>query len=332
VLELSVLIPFVPRRSEQILPYAGLVNWTSAARLWQGQSLVLEPYQGFVSAAGAGFRVPVGLGVALMPLRHPYEAAVEARSMALATGHSVIAGFGPASPEFQTAMLGAPYESPLTLAKEYIQTVRQLLDGEMVRTDGRYIKVNAQLAPAMAPRVDVGLGVLRPGMARLAGEVADVVITWLTPPSYIREVLLPSVREGMARTGRTTLPRIVAMVPVGITRDEVLPEDLALASNAAHMQAPHYLDMLRRAGVPVPNDDIRAVARGVVESGAFVAGGLDAVVKQFDDYKQAGVDEIVLNVTGVHKVSGAQVAIQDLGAILEAFYVDAEPGTEATRQ
>lgn len=331
MLDLSILIPFVPRRAEQVLPYAGLVNWTSAARLWQGQSLVIEPYQGFVSAAGAGFRVPVGVGVALMPLRHPYGAAIEARSMALSTGHSVIAGFGPASPEFQTAMLGAPYESPLTLSREYIQAVRGLLDGELVRMDGRYIKVHAQLPPAVAPRVDVGLGVLRPGMARLAGEVADVVITWLTPPSYIGEVLLPAVREGMARAGRTTPPRIVSLVPVGITRDEILPEDLSLASNAAHLQAPHYLDMLRLAGIRVEAGDTRGLARGVVEAGAFVAGDLDTVVKRFHEYEQAGVDEIVLNLTGVHKVSGAKVAVQDLKAILDAFGVDAG-GTEQASQ
>ncbi|MFI5758057.1 LLM class flavin-dependent oxidoreductase [Streptomyces sp. NPDC051569] len=318
MLELSVLVPFVPRRPEQVLPFAGLVNWTAAARLWQGQSLVLEPHQGFAGAAGAGFRVPVGLGVTLMPLRHPYEAALQARSLALATGHPVIAGFGTGSRELQANMVGEPYASPLTLAGEYVRTVRGLLDGEVVRTDGRYLRVHAQLAPAAAPRVDVGLGVLRPGMARLAGEVADVVITWLTPPSYIRDVLLPAVREGMARAGRTTPPRIVAMVPVGTTRDGVDPEHLVVASNAAHLQAPHYLDMLRRAGIEVTDGDLRAVARAVAEAGAFVTGDLDTVMKRLEEYRQAGVDEVVLNTTGVHKVSGAQAAIQDLKSILGA--------------
>ncbi|MET9829074.1 LLM class flavin-dependent oxidoreductase [Streptomyces sp. NPDC006385] len=314
----SVLIPFVPRRLEQTLPFAGLVNWTPAVRLWQGQSMLLEPHQTFVGAAGAGFRVPVGFGVTLMPLRHPFEAANQARSVALATGHPVIAGFGPGAPAFQENMLGAPYPKPLAVARQYVTAVRRLLDGELVRMDGPEYRFQAQLAPAAAPRVDVGLGVLRPGMARLAGEVADTVITWLTPSSYLREVLLPAVEEGMARAGRTDRPRIVAMVPVGLHREDTAPERLALASNYAHLQAPHYLDMLRRAGVEVDGQDVHAVARGAVDAGAFVTGDLDEVVKRLDEYRQAGVDEIVLNTTGVNKMFGTQEAIGDLTEILRS--------------
>ncbi len=155
-------------------------------------------------------------------------------------------------------------------------------------------------------------------MAAVAGEVADVVITWLTPPSYIRDVLIPAVRAGAERAGRTTLPRIVAMVPVGIDREEAPPEKLALASNAAHLQAPHYLDMLRQAGIPLSGAGPLAAAQALIESNAFVSGDLGAVVKRLDEYASGGVDEIVLNVTGVHKTCGQQAAIGDLRDILHA--------------
>lgn len=313
-----MLIPFVARRPEQILPFAGLVNWTSADRLWQGQSLVLEPHHGFVGAAGAGFRVPVGIGVTLMPLRHPYEAAVQARSVALATGRSVIAGFGVGSRDLQANILGAPYGSPLVAAREYVHAVRRLLDGDLVEAAGRYVTLRAQLAPAAAPRVDVGLGVLRSRMAEVAGEVADVAITWLTPPAYIGDVLVPALHRGADRAGRTAAPRVVAMVPVGVEREAVSAEQLALASNAAHLQAPHYLDMLARAGLPVAGRDLPAVARAVVDANAFVSGDLATVAKRLDEYAEAGADEIVLNVTGVHKTCGAQAAQSDLTAILGA--------------
>ncbi|MBC9718886.1 LLM class flavin-dependent oxidoreductase [Streptomyces sp. TRM66268-LWL] len=310
----SVLIPNVPRRLEQVLPFAGLVNWTPAVRLWQGQSMLLEPHQTFAGVAGAGFRVPVGFGVTLMPLRHPYEAATQARSVALATGHPVIAGFGPGGRAFQQYLRGAPYESPLKVAREYLQSVRTLLDGEVADCDGEFT-FQAQLAPALAPRVDVGLGVLRPGMARLAGEVADVVITWLTPPGYLRDVIIPAVEEGMAKAGRTQRPRIVAMVPVGITREDTDPERLVLASNTAHLQAPHYQDMLRKAGVDT-SGDLNAIARGVIDTGGFVTGDLDTVVKKLTEFSEAGVDEIVLNTVGVNKMFGPQEALNDLTAIL----------------
>jgi 5,10-methylenetetrahydromethanopterin reductase len=317
VSELSVLMPFVPRRCEQALPYAAMVEWTSARRLWQGQSVLLETHQAFAAVAGAGFRVPVATGVTLMPLRHPYEAAVQARSLALATGQPVLAGFGPGSREMQAGMLGKPYESPLTAAREYTGIVRGLLDGEEVKVDGRYHRIHARLPHVPAPRVDIGLGVLRPGMARLAGEVADAAITWLTPPQYIRDVIVPAIREGMDRAGRTTAPRLVAMVPVALERNET-PDRVVLASNSAHLQAPHYLDMLRQAGTAIPAGDLDAAVRAVVESDAFVTGILDDVVKKLYAYAEAGVDEIVLNVTGVHKVHGSLAALEDLKNIIRA--------------
>src|SRR5690606_9628172 len=86
----SVLTPCVPRRLGQAMPFAGRVNGTPALRLWRGQSMILEPHPACVGAAGAGFRVAVGFGVTVMPLRHPFEAANQARSVALATGHPVI--------------------------------------------------------------------------------------------------------------------------------------------------------------------------------------------------------------------------------------------------
>ncbi|MBB6551248.1 hypothetical protein HD593_006043 [Nonomuraea rubra] len=40
---------------------------------------------------------------------------------------------------------------------------------------------------------------LRPGMARAAGTRADAAITWLTPPSYVRDVLAPALRPPALR-------------------------------------------------------------------------------------------------------------------------------------
>ncbi|MFG2311997.1 LLM class flavin-dependent oxidoreductase [Streptomyces sp. NPDC048566] len=314
----SVLIPFLPRRPEQILPYAGLVHWTHARRLWQGQSLMVEPHHGFVHAAGAGFRVPTGLGVTLMPLRHPYEAALQARSLALATGRSVVAGFGPGAPSLQQALLGAPYRSPLTAAREYLTAVRGLLAGEDVRMAGEYVTCAAQLAPFPSPRVDLGLGVLRPAMARLAGEVADVAITWLTPAAYLRDTVLPAMREGAAEAGRP-VPRLTAIVPVALARDDRTPGEIALAGNAAHLGLPHYLDMLRRSGVQVTGTDRAADARALVAGRGFLSGDLGDLVAQLREYEDAGVDEVVLNATGVANCYGPKESSEELRTLLTAL-------------
>lgn len=313
----SVLMPFLPRRPEQLLPYAALVEWTGAHRLWQGQAMLVEPFQGFAAAAGAGFRVPTGTGVTLMPLRHPYEAAHQVRSLALTTGESVVAGFGPGGTSFQRSLLGAPYASPLTAAREYLTIVRSLLMGRTVDVDGEYFSCHASMGPAVAPRIDLGLGVLRPGMARLAGEVADVAVTWLTPPAYLRDTVLPAMREGAEKAGRTT-PRLSAIIPVALERPDRDPADMVLASNSRHMQAPHYIDMLKKAGIDISGEELPAAAKRMLDGGAFVHGDVDRIVEQFAVYREAGVDEIILNLTGVYNVYGPKAAMDDLKKILSA--------------
>ncbi|MBK3566675.1 MULTISPECIES: LLM class flavin-dependent oxidoreductase [unclassified Streptomyces] len=320
-MDYSVLVPFLPRRTEQVLPFAALVEWTGAARLWQGQSLLMEPFQTFSALAGSGFRVPTGLGVTLMPLRHPFEAAHKVKTLAMATGEEVVAGFGPGAKTFQQSLLGAPYRSQLTAVREYMTVVRGLLSGDPVDFDGEYYTCHAGMGPAMSPPVHLGLGVLRPGMARLAGEVADVAITWLTPAAYVDGVVRPALREGASAAGRA-VPRITAMVPVALERPDRDVSDFVLASNAAHMQAPHYIDMLGKAGIDFTESDSKSAARLMAESGAFVFGNLDQIVKQLDEYRDAGVDEIVLNLTGVCRLYGASAAMDDLKQILAAVGAD----------
>lgn len=312
----SVLLPTVPRRPRQALPYAELVRDHGAARLWQGQGLLAEPHQTFAYLAAAGVRVPTGLGVTLMPLRHPYEAAVQARSVALATGKPLVAGYGPGGKELQRAMLGEPYRRPLTVAREYITIMRRLFTGQMVEFEGEAYSCRAQLAPCPAPRIELGLGVLRPGMARLAGELADVAITWLTPATYLREVVLPAIREGAEAAGRPA-PRVAAIVPVALTTDDEDPTPLVLASNQLHLSAPHYRDMLRQAGVTLPDSDLSALAKAALAGGAFVAGGHAEVAEGLRAFFDAGVDEVVLNVTGVRSVRGSAAAERELVRLLE---------------
>ncbi|WP_030193693.1 LLM class flavin-dependent oxidoreductase [Streptomyces sp. NRRL S-87] len=319
----SVLVPFVPRRPEQLLPYAGLVQWTGAHRLWQGQGMLTEPHQGFAHAAGAGFRIPTGLGVTLMPMRHPYEAALQAKSLSLVTGESVVAGFGPGSREMQWAMRGEPYKSPLTAAREYLTAVRAALTGTPEVMEGDYWHHAGRLAPLPGPRVEIGLGVLRPGMAKVAGELADVAITWLTPARYLSELIVPALAAGAEKAGRTA-PRVAAIVPLALAADDRDPARLALASNGAHLRLAHYRDMLRKGGVPLPDGefadgDETAQALALVKGDAFLYGTADELTERLAGYAAAGVDEIVLNVTGVASLYGPQAASQELKALLGAL-------------
>ncbi|MFQ6397846.1 LLM class flavin-dependent oxidoreductase [Nocardia sp. KC 131] len=311
----SILMPFGTPRGEQILPFAALTQWSKAFRLWQGQSVAGDPYQVFAHAAASGFRVPIGLGVTLMPFRHPYEAALQAQSAAATMGHPLIAGFGPGAIPLQKSLLAKPYASQLGAVREYLTIVRALLNGEEVRTSGEYFTCFNTLPSFPGPPVEVGAGVLRPAMAQLVGEVADVAITWLTPASYIRDVIVPELRTGARVAGRPA-PKVVAVVPLGLAGPDRDGVDLALTSNSGHLRLKHYTDMLAGAGIAIDMADERASGRAIIDGGAYLFGTVQEIAVRLAEYAAAGVDEIVLNVTGVAFTYGTQAALQEIETVL----------------
>ncbi|MFF7552440.1 LLM class flavin-dependent oxidoreductase [Streptomyces olivaceus] len=310
----SILLPVTPARPEQAVLFANLVQWTAAERLWQGQSLVLDSHHLATWLAGIGVRVPMGFGVSLMPLRSPYQAAFEARSVALATGHSVVAGFGPGPVSFQQAVLGRPYARPLRASREYATVVRQLVSGADAAVEGQYFSVAARLLKRPAPPVEVGLGVLRPKMAALAGEVADRAITWLLPAAHLAGTVIPAVRGADRTLG--TPARTTAIVPVAVARAGRDATALAEATCGNHLKAAHYQDALRKAGIPVSERGDAQDAALVVDAGAFLYGTEDQIHERLAEFAAAGVDEVVLNTTGVAQLHGPKAAAQDLLQLL----------------
>ncbi|GGQ21429.1 hypothetical protein GCM10010279_31550 [Streptomyces mutabilis] len=157
---------------------------------------------------------------------------------------------------------------------------------------------------------------LRPRMAELAGELADVAITWLTPAAYLRDTVVPALRAGADKAGRA-VPRVVVIVPVALTGTGREATELALASNAGHMQLPHYADMLGRSGIDVDmKADPEASGKALVGGDAFLFGDADELRGKFEAFTAAGVDEIVLNVTGVAMTEGPAAALRELETLL----------------
>ena len=57
-------------------------------------------------------------------------------------------------------------------------------------------------ASTRAPTLPIYVAALSPAMLRLAGEIADGVMLWLCNPAYIRDVVIPEVRDGPRARGQ----------------------------------------------------------------------------------------------------------------------------------
>lgn len=312
-MENSVIFPVMPTAPSDAVPFAELVRSEDMPRLWQGQSVTIETHQMFAYLAGMGFRIPFGTAVTLMPLRHPMEAATHARSLARLTGRRVTLGLGPGSPDFVASLHGKPYDSPKSACAHYLRQVRGFL------TEQRYeapesSRPTSDLPNLGHPGVDIGLGVLRPALARLAGETADVAISWMTPPGYLARDVVPALRRGAQAVSRP-VPRMVTVVHVAVARPGRDPHRLAYAAAHTHLGAPHYTDMLRRAGLRVHPSQPYLNARALVDSGTFVYGTPREVADTLGEYARAGVDEVVLNCAGVGLTHGWNAALEDLAEL-----------------
>ena len=129
---------------------------------------------------------------------------------------------------------------------------------------------------------------LSPGMLRLPGEIADGVVLWLCNPNYIRDVVVPTVREGREKAGRELDGfDIVAAVPSAVTDDPDAARERLRGELVPYFGLPYYRAMLERSGLdpdagPTDEflgllgaigspDEARASVRRYAESGATLA-------------------------------------------------------------
>jgi alkanesulfonate monooxygenase SsuD/methylene tetrahydromethanopterin reductase-like flavin-dependent oxidoreductase (luciferase family) len=327
--KVSFMFPQQPTDPDAILPFGRLAVDIGAERLWLGQSLRIESHPALAYLAGSGCRLSVGMAVGLMVLRHPYDAALQARSLAQLMRAPVAIGYGAAYPSYVRSVRGAAYDKPAAAVGEYIDIARRLANNEAVAHDGELFSVHAKLPPMDTPKVEIGAGVLRPTMARITGRCGDLAMTWLTPLNYIQDVVMPAVAEG-AR-GVQSPPRIVSVVHAGVERPGRSGMLLAQHGSISHLQAAHYTDMLRKAGLDVDASDPVSGARELVQEGIYLYGSPEHIAAQISRYHAIGVDEVVINPTSVSNMYGADAAIADLldiFAALQDVHAPAQPAPD----
>ncbi|GAA2462495.1 LLM class flavin-dependent oxidoreductase [Streptomyces lavendulocolor] len=319
---ISTIFPIQPDSLDPMVEFGTFARDLGVRRIWLGQSLRIETHQALAAFAARVPGVSLGTSVALTMLRHPYQAAVEARSISALSGAPYVAGFGPGARNFQASLLGQPYERPLKMVAEYATLVRKLLDSEVLSHQGDYFTATTGMLHVPAPAAEVGLGVLRPGMARTVGEVADVAITWLTPHWYIADQLIPAIGEGVRRAGRTDTPRVASVVHAAVTRPGRNLRRIVFAAAGPHLTSEHYTDMLRRAGVEVSASDPLKGAEELLRREVFASGTVEDIANVVRAHRENGVDEVIINVCGVYLTEGTQAGLRDLREILEAVADD----------
>ncbi|MCV7113995.1 LLM class flavin-dependent oxidoreductase [Mycolicibacterium setense] len=185
-------VVFRPDCSPAALPRSAVAAERAGIdELWLWEDCFLQG--GIAQAAvalSASETVTVGIGVLPAPLRNVVSTAMEIATLATVFPGRIRVGIGHGVQAWMR-QAGAAVPSPLTLLREYHGALRRLLAGELVSTEGRFVRLDGvRLDWVPQQPVPVLIGGTGPKTLRLAGEIADgVIVDSLNTPDSARESL-----------------------------------------------------------------------------------------------------------------------------------------------
>lgn len=164
-------------------------------------------------AAAATQRIGLQTSVTIAFPRSPMVLAMEAWDLQRLSKGRFTIGLGSQVKGHNERRFGGTWSAPAPRMREYIQMMRAVWDTwqDGIRAEflGKHYTYTL-MTPAFNPgpidyqRPQIGLAMVGPGMASVAGEVADIAMPHggIMSDKYMREVLLPSIRKGLIRSGR----------------------------------------------------------------------------------------------------------------------------------
>jgi F420-dependent oxidoreductase-like protein len=244
--------------------------WTTQLPDARDASLVFAAY------AANTERVKLGTGVLPIYTRHPTAMVQMAATLDEVSRGRFILGLGVSHKVTVEGMWGLKLEEPVEAMREYLTIVRtSLRDGECA-FEGRYFTARWRYSAPRPADLPIMISARNPRMLELAGELTDGVVLYMCNPAYIKDQVIPAVRRGREKAGRSLDGfEIVAAVDACVTTDRTAAAEVYRKTLDRYSTLPFY----RRA----------------MEAGGFSADQLAAigdarqVRETIERYREAGV-------------------------------------------
>ncbi|GII04447.1 TIGR03564 family F420-dependent LLM class oxidoreductase [Planobispora takensis] len=237
--------------------------------------------------AVAGSQVPgIELGTAVVPTypRHPAVLAQQALTVNTALGGRLALGIGLSHQIVIEGMYGYSFDKPARHMREYLSVLVPLVRGENVAFEGETLTAKIGLSTPGTGDMPVLIAALAPRMLKLAGEVADGTVLWMTGPKTVTEHVAPAVTEAARAAGRPA-PRIVCGLPICVTDDVEAARARAAEVYAVYGHLPSYRAMLDKEGAEGPAQ-------------VALIGDEDTVGAQLETLAKAGVTDFAASEFG----------------------------------
>ena len=202
--------------------------------------------------------IEVGTGIAVAFARSPMILANIGHDLNSYSKGRFVMGLGSQIRPHITKRFSMPWGAPAPQMKELVQAMRAIwanwYEGEPLRFEGKYYN-HTLMTPAFTPEdkeygaPKVTLAAVGPIMTEVAGEVADgLIIHPFSNEKYIREVTLPAIDRGLAKSGRSRENFEIAYTPFIVSgKDEETFEKAKLEAKnriAFYGSTPAYKNVL----------------------------------------------------------------------------------------
>jgi len=197
----------------------------------------------------------IELGTAVVPTypRHPTALAQQALTAQSACDGRFTLGIGLSHQIVIETILGLSYERRAKHMREYMSVLGPLLRGEKAVHQGDEFRVNLELAIPGSKPVSTLIAALGDHMLKIAGEMADGTILWMTGPQTVEDHVVPKIRAAASAAGRPD-PRIVAGLPIVLTENEDATREAVGKILVHYGHIPSYRAMLDKEGAAGPAD------------------------------------------------------------------------------
>ena len=212
-------------------------------------------------------RVALGTGVTPIYPRTPANMAQAAATVDEISGGRMRLGIGVSHRPVVEGWYGQTIDKPLAETREYVAILRAIFAGEDPPAGDKW-RTGFRLSMPVRADLPIYVSGLQPRMLELTGEIADGVILWLCNPNYIRDVVVPQVRKGREKAGKSLDGfDIVAAVPSAVVGDPQEAFGAMRRDLLTYFSLPFYRAMLEQSGF---GDDIaqfdEAAGRGDAEA------------------------------------------------------------------
>jgi alkanesulfonate monooxygenase SsuD/methylene tetrahydromethanopterin reductase-like flavin-dependent oxidoreductase (luciferase family) len=295
------------------LKFASQAENAGFRNVWLSEITFGDAFVPAAAIAATTRRIGISTGIVGLWARSPVTTAMSAANLHRLSAGRFTLGVGLQSRTYVANWHGREYERPLRAAREYLTILRSLVDSEPTTYEGEIFQVRSfQLMMPPAPtRLPIYLAGIAPKMAQLAGELADGILGYFYSEAYLRDVVMPNLRIGAERAGRSLDAFDVAVgFPSVVTRDmrgiaqakgQVVMFATATQSSPAYQTSivlAGFEPQMRKIQERVAQGDMDGAIAAVPDEMAdalTLSGSPGHVRQRVAAYRAAGATTVVLN-------------------------------------